>query len=90
MKVIRKNVGVKEEIKKWNLKEEMIKRKDDKEIEEGWKMIVRKEEIKKMKEMEIGIMEEKEGIKDGVLKIVNGKEREIGEEIKRNEKVRKI
>lgn len=90
MKVIRKNVGVKEEIKKWNLKEEMIKRKDDKEIEEGWKMIVRKEEIKKMKEMEIGVMEEKEGIKDGVLKIVNGKEREIGEEIKRNEKVRKI
>lgn len=74
-------MGVVGKIIKWKLKEVMEEWKMGNEIENGWNVVLKNEEKKKINEIKIDEIVKEDGINEGVVNVIKGYGKKEGEDI---------
>ncbi|QBC44618.1 NAD-dependent succinate-semialdehyde dehydrogenase [Iodobacter fluviatilis] len=88
--VIKEPIGVCAAITPWNFPAAMITRKAGPALAAGCTMIIKPAESTPLSALALAVLAERAGIPAGVLSVVTGKAREIGEEMTSNPLVRKL
>ncbi|MGG6895023.1 MULTISPECIES: NAD-dependent succinate-semialdehyde dehydrogenase [Rhizobium] len=88
--VLKEPVGVCGIITPWNFPNAMITRKVAPALAAGCTVVIKPSEFTPYSALALGVLAERAGIPAGVINIVTGMPTEIGNEIMRNETVRKI
>jgi succinate-semialdehyde dehydrogenase/glutarate-semialdehyde dehydrogenase len=88
--VIKEPIGVCAAITPWNFPAAMITRKAGPALAAGCTMIIKPAESTPLSALALAVLAERAGIPAGVLSMVTGKAREIGEEMTSNLLVRKL
>jgi succinate-semialdehyde dehydrogenase/glutarate-semialdehyde dehydrogenase len=88
--VLKEPVGVCGIITPWNFPNAMITRKVAPALAAGCTVVIKPSEFTPYSALALGVLAERAGIPAGVINIVTGMPAEIGNEIMRNEAVRKI
>jgi len=88
--VIKEPIGVCAAITPWNFPAAMITRKAGPALAAGCTMIIKPAESTPLSALALAVLAERAGIPAGVLSVVTGKAREIGEEMTSNSLVRKL
>ncbi|MGY5801529.1 NAD-dependent succinate-semialdehyde dehydrogenase [Rhizobium sp. LEGMi12c] len=88
--VLKEPVGVCGIITPWNFPNAMITRKVAPALAAGCTVVIKPSEFTPYSALALGVLAERAGIPAGVINIVTGMPAEIGNEIMRNETVRKI
>lgn len=88
--VLKQPVGVTAAITPWNFPAAMITRKAAPALAAGCSMIVRPADLTPLTALTLGVLAERAGIPAGVLQIVTGSSREIGQALTSSEVVRKL
>ncbi|MEN9658499.1 MAG: succinate-semialdehyde dehydrogenase [Pseudomonadota bacterium] len=88
--VVKEPIGVCAAITPWNFPTAMITRKAGPALAAGCTMIIKPAESTPLSALALAVLAERAGIPAGVLSVVTGKAREIGEEMTSNPLVRKL
>ncbi|MDW5416157.1 NAD-dependent succinate-semialdehyde dehydrogenase [Iodobacter sp. CM08] len=88
--VIKEPIGVCAAITPWNFPAAMITRKAGPALAAGCTMIIKPAESTPLSALALAVLAERAGIPAGVLNVLTGKPREIGEEMTSNPLVRKL
>src|SRR5262249_18497649 len=88
--VLKEPVGVCGIITPWNFPNAMITRKVAPALAAGCTVVIKPSDLTPYSALALGVLAERAGIPSGVINIVTGLPTEIGNELMRNEAVRKI
>lgn len=90
IRVLKQPVGVTAAITPWNFPAAMITRKAAPALAAGCAMIVRPADLTPLTALALGVLAQRAGIPAGVLQIITGSSRQIGQTLTASELVRKL